>query len=50
MAKARSTAGETRNAYRILMGLDVGGISDKQEGVVWTGFIWPKMGTSEGLL
>jgi hypothetical protein len=36
--------------------LDVGGriilkwILESQDGVVWTGFIWLKIGTSEGLL
>jgi hypothetical protein len=42
-----------RNHYK---NLDVGGriilrwILEKEDGVVWTGFIWHKIGTSAGLL
>jgi hypothetical protein len=56
MAKACSTLGDKRNAYRFLVGkskerdnwegLDVGGILDKQDGVAWTGFMWPNIWTS----
>jgi hypothetical protein len=57
--------GAKMNAYRILVGkpegkrplgnLDVGGrilkwTLGKQDGVVWTGLIWLRVGTSGGLL
>jgi hypothetical protein len=58
--------GEKRNAYRISVGesegrdhsedQDVGGwiilkwILERQDGMVWTGLIWLRMGTCGGLL
>jgi hypothetical protein len=55
--------GEKRNAYRILVGkpegkedLNVSGriilrwILEMQDGVVWTGLIWLRIGTSGGPL
>jgi hypothetical protein len=58
--------GAKRNAHRILVGklerkspqedLDVGGriilkwILERHDGVVWTGLIWFRIGTSGGLL
>jgi hypothetical protein len=57
--------GETRNAYRILVGKPEGKrplgrprrrwvdnikINLRQDGMVWTGSIWLKIGTSGGLL
>jgi hypothetical protein len=57
--------GENRNAYRILVGkpeekrpledLDVGGriilrwVLERQDGVVWTGLMWLRIGTNGGL-
>jgi hypothetical protein len=66
MGKACSTHYENRNSYRVLLGklegkrplgrprrrwednieMDIRGI----DGVVWTRFIWLRMGTSGGLL
>jgi hypothetical protein len=57
---------EKRNAYRILVGnnkerdhwedLDISGriilkcVLEKWGGLIWTGFIWPRILTSGGLL
>jgi hypothetical protein len=66
MGMVCSTNGEKRNAYRILEGnpegkshwedQDVGGwtilkwILERLDGIVWTGSIWLRIGTSGGLL
>jgi hypothetical protein len=54
--------GEKRNAYRILVGKPEGkrplgrprrgvyNILERWDGVLWTGLIWLRIGTSEGLL
>jgi hypothetical protein len=50
--------GEKRNAYRILVGKPEGRrplgrckwILEKLDDVVWTGFIWLRIGTSGGVL
>jgi hypothetical protein len=56
--------GEKRNVYRILVGKPEGKRPlgkprhgwvddikmDLREGVVWTGFVWLKIGTNRGLL
>jgi hypothetical protein len=64
MGRVRSTNGEKRHAYRILVGkpegkrpledLDVGGqiivtwILEAQDGMIWTGFMWLRIGQVEG--
>jgi hypothetical protein len=65
MDRARSTNGENRTAYRILMASqdrdhyknqDTGGwtilkwILEKQDGMIWIGLVWLQIGTSGGLL
>jgi hypothetical protein len=50
--------GETRNAYRILVGKPEGKrpqgrpvlILERYDGMVWIGLIWLRIGTSGGLL
>jgi hypothetical protein len=65
MGKARSTYGEKSNAYGVLVEKSEGKrplgrprrrredniqcILEKQDRVVWTGFIWLKTGTNGGL-
>jgi hypothetical protein len=65
MIKYVARMGETRNAYRILMGESEGKkplgrrrrkwvenikMDLRQDGMVWTGSIWLRIGTSERLL
>jgi hypothetical protein len=66
MSSTRSTNGEKRNTYRILVRKPNGKrplrrprrsgwvilklILEKQDGVVWTGLIYFRIGTSGGLL
>jgi hypothetical protein len=65
MGRARSTNGENRNAHRILVGKPEGkrplgrprhrwdgniNMDLREEGVVWTGLICLRIGTSGGLL
>jgi hypothetical protein len=65
MGRACSTNGEKRNAYRILMGKSEGkrplgrhrwvnnirmDLREREDGMVWTGLIWLRIGTSGGLL
>jgi hypothetical protein len=66
MGEAYSTNGEKRNAYRLLLGSqkerdhwedqDVGGwtiskwILERLDGMMWTGLIWLRIGTSGRLL
>jgi hypothetical protein len=66
MGRTCSTHGEKRNAYSILVGKPEGKrslgifrrrwkyniklILEKQKGVIWTGLVWPRIGTSVGLL
>jgi hypothetical protein len=61
MDRACSTNGAKRNAYRILLGKPEGKrplgertklrrILEKWDGMVWTGLIWLRIGTSGGLL
>jgi hypothetical protein len=65
MGRARSTHGEKMNVYRLLVGKPEGKrpvgrprrmwednikMDLRWDGVVWTGLIWLKTGTSGGLL
>jgi hypothetical protein len=65
MGRACSTNGAKRNAYRILVGkpeekrplerprhrrVDNVKMDLREDGVVWTGLIWLRTGTSGGLL
>jgi hypothetical protein len=65
MGRACSTNGEKRNAYRILVGMPEGKrplgrprrkwvdkikMDLRQNGMVWIGLIWLRLGTNGGLL
>jgi hypothetical protein len=56
MGVACSTHEKKRNAYEILMGKPIGWriivkwIVEKQDGAVWTRFIWLRIGTNGELL
>jgi hypothetical protein len=42
--------GEKRNSYRLLVGKPEGKILDRWDGVLWTGLVWLRTGTSRELL
>jgi hypothetical protein len=65
MGRACDTNGENRNTYRILVGkperkrplgrprsrwVDNIKLDHRQDGMIWTGSIWLRIGTSGGLL